>query len=69
MADVIRITSKKEGFRRCGVAHSSKPQEYPGDKFSKEELKQLESEPMLVVEKLEKKKKSKGKGKSKGKKK
>lgn len=47
---MIRITSKREGFRRCGIAHSKTPTEYPIDKFSKEELKALEAEPNLVVE-------------------
>ena len=48
----IRITSKKEGFRRCGVAHSQKPRTYPDDRFSKEELGRLEAEPMLIVERI-----------------
>ncbi len=47
---MIRITSKKEGFRRCGVAHSQKPTEYPDGKFGKKELAALKAEPMLVVE-------------------
>ncbi len=48
----IRITSKKDGFRRCGVAHSSTPTEYPDGRFSKEEIETLLAEPMLVVEVL-----------------
>ncbi|MDI3547893.1 MAG: hypothetical protein PWR10_1545 [Halanaerobiales bacterium] len=47
---VIRITSKKEGFRRCGISHSTKPTLYPNNKFTKEELETLKAEPMLVVE-------------------
>ena len=49
---LIRITSKKEGFRRCGIAHSEKPTIYPDDRFSAEELKILEAEPMLIVERI-----------------
>jgi len=47
---MIRIKSKKDGFRRCGIAHPATPMEYPDDRFSKEELRILKAEPMLVVE-------------------
>lgn len=47
---MIRVKSKKEGFRRCGVAHSRQPVEYPNDHFSEDELKILRAESMLVVE-------------------
>ncbi len=47
---MIRITSKKAGFRRCGVAHPGETTEYPNDRFSKKEIAILEAEPMLVVE-------------------
>lgn len=47
---MIRISSKREGFRRCGVAHPKEPVEYPDDKFSKEEIAVLEAEPTLTVE-------------------
>ena len=46
----IIITSKKEGFRRCGIAHSKQPTEYPADHFGPEVLKQLQAEPMLTVQ-------------------
>jgi len=46
----IRITAKKDGFRRCGVAHPAQPTEYLDSKFSKQELELLQKEPMLVVE-------------------
>jgi hypothetical protein len=48
--NVIRITSKKEGFRRCGMAHSKAAVEYTSGKFTPEELDALKAEPMLVVE-------------------
>jgi len=47
---MIRITAKKEGFRRCGIAHSKQPTEYADDRFSKEELAALQAEPGIVVE-------------------
>jgi hypothetical protein len=49
---MIRITSKKDGFRRCGIAHSSSPTDYPDDQFSKKELKRLKAESMLIVQEL-----------------
>lgn len=56
---MIRITSKQDGFRRCGVAHTAQPAEYPDDQFSEKELKILKSEPMLVVEQIAEEKKGK----------
>jgi hypothetical protein len=47
---MIRISSKKEGFRRCGVAHGRRPVEYPDDHFSADELVILRAESMLEVE-------------------
>lgn len=49
---MIRITSKKEGFRRCGVAHGAAPKDWPDDRFSAAELQRLKAEPMLVVQVL-----------------
>lgn len=46
---MIQITSKKEGFRRCGIAHSRTPTDYPVDHFTLAELEILGSEPMLSV--------------------
>lgn len=47
---MIRITSRKDGFRRCGVVHPATPVEHSDDRFTEEELKRLMEEPMLVVE-------------------
>jgi hypothetical protein len=49
----IIIVSKQEGFRRAGVAHSEKPASYPDDHFTKEQLDNLEAEPMLRVSHVE----------------
>lgn len=46
---MITITSKKEGFRRLGVAHSQTPTIYDDDRFTAEELEILQKEPMLIV--------------------
>jgi len=50
---MVIITSKQDGFRRCGVAHPSGPAEYPNGTFTDEQLQQLQDEPMLLVEVVE----------------
>jgi hypothetical protein len=47
---MIRIRSKVDGFRRCGVPHPSDWKEYPDGVFSPEQLEILKAEPMLQVE-------------------
>lgn len=46
----IRITAKRAGFRRSGIAHPAVATDYPDERFSAEELERLQAEPMLVVE-------------------
>jgi len=46
----IRISSKRDGFRRCGMRHPKGPVDYPDNKFSAAEIKLLKEEPMLKVE-------------------
>jgi hypothetical protein len=46
----IVITSKRNGFRRCGMAHPARAVEHPDGAFSPEQLKELQAEPMLVVQ-------------------
>jgi hypothetical protein len=46
---MIRITSKQNGFRRCGISHPKEAVEYPDKRFTADELKTLQDEPMLVV--------------------
>jgi hypothetical protein len=50
---LIRITARRDGFRRAGIAHSARPVEYPLSRFSDAELAALEAEPMLVVERVD----------------
>ncbi|WP_027714903.1 HI1506-related protein [Desulfuromonas sp. TF] len=59
MATLIRITAKKDGFRRCGIAHSKAPTDYPADKFTRDQLRGLKAEPMLTVEEIETEEKEK----------
>ena len=49
---MIRIISRKEGFRRCGIAHSAAPKDYPDDRFTKKQLDELKAESMLIVQEL-----------------
>jgi len=46
---MVKITSKRDGFRRCGIAHPKKPTEYKDNRFSEDELAILKAEPMLAV--------------------
>lgn len=48
--ETIRITARRDGFRRCNMAHTKAPAEHPADRFTPEELERLLTEPMLTVE-------------------
>ncbi|UZR27475.1 HI1506-related protein [Methylococcus mesophilus] len=50
---MIRITARRAGFRRCGIAHPAEPIDYPFDRFDEGELKKLQAENMLIVEVLD----------------
>ncbi|HGG1080393.1 TPA: HI1506-related protein [Klebsiella quasipneumoniae] len=45
----ITITSKRDGFRRCGVAHRDVPVTWPDGSFTNEQIAILRAEPALVV--------------------
>ena len=49
-ARIVRIRSKREGFRRCGFAHSKQAIDHPAGRFSPNQLERLLAEPMLIVE-------------------
>lgn len=49
MEKVIDITAKRDGFRRAGMVHSEQTRTYPLSQFTKEQIRQLQEEPMLVV--------------------
>lgn len=48
---MIRITAKRDGFRRAGISHAG-TREYVDGRFSVEELTDLKAEPLLVVEEI-----------------
>jgi hypothetical protein len=53
MPTILRITSKRAGFRRAGIAHPATPTDHRMDAFSATQLRQLYAEPMLEIEKIE----------------
>ncbi|MBI1262955.1 MAG: hypothetical protein GC184_14655 [Rhizobiales bacterium] len=53
MVKVYSITSARPGFRRAGIAHPIGPTNYPLDFFTKEQLRLIEDEPMLTIEKID----------------
>jgi hypothetical protein len=61
---MIQITAKREGFRRCGIAHTVATVEYEDNQFTKEQLACMQAEPMLAVTVI-KEQKTKG-GKAEG---
>lgn len=46
----VKIVSTRDGFRRCGIAHSKEPTIHRDGKFTAEQIKVLENESMLIVE-------------------
>ncbi|WP_374653115.1 HI1506-related protein [Dongia sp.] len=50
---MLRITAKKDGFRRAGVEHSSAPAEHKAEDFTAKQIEAMKAEPMLVVEEFE----------------
>ncbi|HBS7297194.1 TPA: hypothetical protein MAQ23_000946 [Klebsiella pneumoniae] len=46
---LITITAKRDGFRRCGVAHRDVPVVWPDGSFTDEQIAILRTEPSLVV--------------------
>ncbi|MCG8436150.1 MAG: HI1506-related protein [Gammaproteobacteria bacterium] len=51
MSEILRITAKRDGYRRCGVAHHG-TRDHDADRFSPEETERLEADPMLVVQRF-----------------
>jgi hypothetical protein len=48
----VIITAKRDGFRRCGLAHPASPVKHEDGAFTEEQLAILKAEPMLVVQEL-----------------
>lgn len=58
----IRVHSKRSEFYRAGMKFGDQPVELDTNELKKGQLKQLEDEPMLVVEHLGEDEKPKGQG-------
>lgn len=48
----IKVKSKREDFRRCGIPHTIEEVIYPDDRFTPDEIARLQAEPMLTVERI-----------------
>lgn len=48
-ARTITITAKRDGFRRCGVAHGAEPTGHAVDAFTPAQWVWIAGDPMLVV--------------------
>ncbi|HJB65192.1 MAG TPA: hypothetical protein H9768_02765 [Candidatus Mailhella merdavium] len=48
---MIRITAKRDGFRRAGMAHDG-TKDWPDGTFTPEQLAALKDETMLTVEEI-----------------
>ncbi len=46
----LRITSRRDGFRRGGIAHPAEPTPRRSAYFTREQARQILAEPTLVVE-------------------
>lgn len=46
----IRTTANQDGFRRGGVVHSTKPKVWAVNKFTDQQIAQIEAEPKIVAE-------------------
>jgi len=53
MAKKLRIISKTDGFRRCGIAHPAEATHYDLDRFSEAEIKALKDEPNLIIDEVD----------------
>lgn len=53
MAKIYRITAHRDGHRRAGMAHSTRPVDHPADRFTKAQLEQLRADPRLVIQEVE----------------
>lgn len=49
-ARIIRVTSKRAGFRRAGIAHPATPTDHDAASLSEDQIAALKAEAMLIVE-------------------
>ena len=49
----LRISSKKDGFRRAGLTHPAEAVDHPLESLEPWQVKALQNEPLLVVQEVE----------------
>ncbi|MDD2870090.1 HI1506-related protein [Neomegalonema sp.] len=50
---ILRISARRDGFRRAGIDHSARPADHPLDGLTRAQIAALRADPMLVVQELE----------------
>lgn len=50
---VLRITSRRDGFRRAGIVHPAVPVDHPIGELTEDQIEALRSERMLIVEEID----------------
>lgn len=47
---IVRIKSKRDGYRRCGISHPRFATDHPAERFTESMLAKLQADPVLTVE-------------------
>lgn len=47
---IVRIKSKRDGYRRCGISHPRLATDHPAERFTESMLEKLLADPVLTVE-------------------
>lgn len=50
---IVRIKSKRDGYRRCGIVHPRLATDHPAERFTEGMLAKLKADPVLSVELLD----------------
>lgn len=53
MNRILRITAKRDGYRRCGAAHPGDATDHPFDRFTPDQVEALKLDSMLVVQEFD----------------
>lgn len=53
MSKTIRISARRDGFRRAGMSHAKGPVDHPAGTFTPAQLAALKTEPQLHVEEID----------------
>jgi len=49
----VKISSKQEGYYKCGMTHTVEPRTLPGFYFTNKQLDEMQEDPVLTVEIVE----------------